>query len=102
MATLSLLAATPSAEAPDLSWMAGYWLDCTGGREASETWSDPRQGLMAGHTVTTRNGRSRFEFAHIRPQTDGVVAYVAQPSGAPPTVFRLLRHDAQAIVFSNP
>ena len=32
-----LLQATPPAPAPDLSWLAGYWLDCSGGREASET-----------------------------------------------------------------
>lgn len=32
------------ATAPDMSWLAGYWLDCSGGREASETWSDPRLG----------------------------------------------------------
>jgi len=102
MATLSLLVAPQPAEAPDLSWMAGYWLDCSGGREASEVWSGPRDGLMVGHTLTSRNGRSGFEFSHIRPQADGTLAYVAQPSGAPPTVFRLLRHDAQGIVFSNP
>ncbi len=102
MATLSLLAATPSAETPDLSWMAGNWLDCSGGREASEVWSGPRDGLMVGHTLTTRNGRSGFEFSHIRPQADGVLAYVAQPSGAPPTVFRLLRHDAKALFFPIP
>ena len=40
--TAALLQSTPT---PDLSWLAGYWLDCSGGREASETWSDPRLGL---------------------------------------------------------
>lgn len=102
MATLSLLAQAPASPAPDLSWMAGYWLDCSDGREASEVWSGPREGLMVGHALSTRNGRSGFEFSHIRPQADGVLAYVAQPSGTAPTVFRLLRHDAQSIVFSNP
>ena len=41
--TAALLQSTPTS-APDLSWLAGYWLDCSGGREASETWSDPRLG----------------------------------------------------------
>ena len=88
--------------APDLSWMAGYWLDCSGGREASETWSDPRAGLLVGHTVTVRNGRSGFEFARIAPLQDGVLAYVAQPGGAAPTPFRLIESGPQRVVFANP
>ncbi|MEN5170724.1 DUF6265 family protein [Brevundimonas pondensis] len=88
--------------APDLSWMAGYWLDCSGGREASETWSDPRVGLLVGHSVTVRNGRSGFEFARIAPLQDGVLAYVAQPAGAAPTPFRLIESGPQRVVFANP
>lgn len=88
--------------APDLSWMAGYWLDCSGGREASETWSDPRAGLLVGHSVTVRNGRSGFEFARIAPLQDGVLAYVAQPGGAAPTPFRLIESGPQRVVFANP
>lgn len=75
-----LMQATPAA--PDLSWLAGYWLDCSGGREASETWSDPRAGLLVGHTVTVRNGRSGFEFARIAPLPDGV--WPMSPSQAGP------------------
>ena len=99
-----LLQATPPAPAPapDLSWLAGYWLDCSRGREASETWSDPRAGLMVGHTVTVRNGRSGFEFARITRLQDGVLAYVAQPAGAAPTPFRLIESGPQRAVFANP
>ena len=41
MSVSSLLAAAlwqaslPATPAPDLSWLAGYWLDCSGGRVAS-------------------------------------------------------------------
>lgn len=97
-----LLQATSPAPAPDLSWLAGYWLDCSRGREASETWSDPRAGLMVGHTVTVRNGRSGFEFARITRLQDGVLAYVAQPAGAAPTPFRLIESGPQRAVFANP
>ena len=45
----ALMQTAPAA--PDLSWLAGYWLDCSGGREASETWSDPRAGLVVGHAA---------------------------------------------------
>ncbi|MBD3834599.1 DUF6265 family protein [Brevundimonas bullata] len=90
------------ATAPDLSWLAGYWLDCSGGREASETWSDPRLGLVVGHTVTVRNGRSGFESAHIGPAPDGGLAYFARPDGAAATPFRLIESGPQRAVFANP
>jgi len=86
----------------DMSWMAGYWLDCSDGREASETWSDPRAGLMVGHAVTvSRNGRASFEVSHIGMTPQGF-AYVAQPGGAPPTVFVLTESTGSRAVFSNP
>jgi len=105
MSVSSLLAAAlwqAAAPAPDLSWLAGYWLDCSGGREASETWSDPRAGLIVGHSVTVRNGRSGFESARIAPLTDGGLAYFAQPEGAPATPFRLVDSGPQRAVFANP
>lgn len=95
-------AALPAAPAPDLSWLAGYWLDCSGGREASETWSDLRAGLIVGHSVTVRNGRSGFESARIAPLNDGGLAYFAQPDGAPATPFRLIDSGPQRAVFANP
>ncbi len=102
LTALSAAALLQAASAPDLSWLAGYWLDCSGGREASETWSDPRQGLLVGHTVTVRNGRSGFEFARITRLQDGALAYVAQPAGAAPTPFRLIESGPQRVVFANP
>ncbi|MBN9479351.1 MAG: hypothetical protein J0I52_03870 [Bordetella sp.] len=105
MPVSSLLAAAllqTAAPAPDLSWLAGYWLDCSGGREASETWSDPREGLIVGHSVTVRNGRSGFESARIGPLEDGGLAYFAQPGGVPATPFRLIDSGPQRAVFANP
>ena len=95
-------AAAPATPAPDLSWLAGYWLDCSGGREASETWSDPRAGLIVGHSVTVRNGRSGFEFTRIGPVPEGGLAYVAQPGGSAPTPFRLIESGPHRVVFANP
>lgn len=97
-----LQTAAPATPAPDLSWLAGYWLDCSGGREASETWSDPRAGLIVGHSVTVRNGRSGFESARIATLKDGGLAYFAQPGGAPATPFRLIDSGPQRAVFANP
>lgn len=91
---------TAPAPAPDVSWMAGYWLDCSNGREASETWSDPRAGLSVGHAVTIENGRAAFEVSHIGPTPQGF-AYIAQPGGVPPTVFVLTRSEPARAVFAN-
>ena len=98
-ALAALLIQTPTA--PDLSWMAGYWLDCSNGREVSETWSDPRAGLMAGHAVTVSRGRASFEMSHIGPTPQGF-AYVAQPGGAPPTAFVVAETGPMRVVFANP
>ncbi|TAJ55603.1 DUF6265 family protein [Brevundimonas sp.] len=103
MLTAALAAAllqTAPVATPDLSWMAGYWLDCSGGREASETWSDPRAGLSVGHAVTVENGRVSFEVSHIGPTARGF-AYVAQPGGVPPTVFVLAESGPARAVFAN-
>ena len=102
MPTAAVLAAllTQSAPAPDLSWMAGYWLDCSGGREVSETWSDPRAGLSVGHAVTVSGGEVSFEVSHIGPTPRGF-AYVAQPGGSPPTAFVMVEGGPRRAVFDN-
>ena len=99
---LSLVVLPLQSDQPDLSWLAGSWLDCTGGREASEVWSDPRNGLMVGVNVTSYGEQSGFEYARIQRQPDGRMAYVAQPDGMAPTVFPVLRHDATSVTFANP
>ena len=98
MIAAALIQTAPAA--PDISWMAGYWLDCSNGREASETWSDPRGGLSVGHAVTIENGRPSFEVSHIGPTAQGF-AYVAQPGGVPPTAFVLAESGPMRAVFAN-
>lgn len=97
-----LMQATALPPAPDVAWMAGYWLDCAGGREASETWSDPRAGLSVGQAVTVSpNGRVSFEAAHIAMTPNGLT-YFAQPGGASPTLFVATDYGPSRAVFSNP
>jgi hypothetical protein len=96
----ALLMQTSPQPSPDMSWMAGYWLDCSGGREASDSWSDPRAGLSVGHAVTLSGGEASFEVSHIGPTPQGF-AYVAQPGGAPPTAFVLAESGPRRAVFAN-
>ena len=98
----SILSSAPTPRVEDLGWLAGYWLDCSGGREASETWSDPRAGLMVGHAVTVRDGRASFEALHIRIGADDRLVYVAQPGGAAPVAFALADLEDGVAVFANP
>jgi hypothetical protein len=100
-ALAAALLQTAAPATPDLSWIAGYWLDCSNGREASETWSDPRAGLMAGHAVTVSRGRAAFEMSHIGPTSQGY-AYVAQPGGGAPTAFVVAETGPMRVVFANP
>lgn len=103
MILTALFAATAMQAAPaqpDLSWMAGYWLDCSRGREASETWTDPRGGVLIGAAVTVASGETSFEYARVVP-VEGVMAYVAQPGGVAPTAFPVIEASATRVVFQN-
>lgn len=94
---------TAPITADQLSWMSGYWLACDDGREVSETWTDPRGGLMAGNSVTLQNGRVSFELSRIAPTQRGAsgVAYFAEVEGAPPVVFPAVEVSGTRVVFEN-
>ena len=98
-----LMQATPIT-ADQLSWMSGYWLSCEDGREVSETWTDPRGGLMAGNSVTMEGGRVSFELSRISPTArDGSgLAYFAGVGGAPAVVFPAVEVSGTRVVFENP
>ncbi len=103
LAAAFLTTATPVQDpVSGLGWMSGYWLDCSDGREASETWTDPRAGLMAGHAVTvSARGRVGFELAFIASLPDGGAVYVVKPSGQDEVRFTLTEQGEDYVVFSN-
>ncbi|MDB5421427.1 MAG: hypothetical protein JWR59_1374 [Brevundimonas sp.] len=110
LAALSLAAVlvAPQASpitADQLSWMSGYWLSCDGGREVSETWSDPRGGILIGSALTLEGGKlTGFESSRISPRTSGGedLAYFAGVDGAPLVAFALKQAGATRVVFENP
>lgn len=102
LAVAALLQTAP-VTADQVSWMSGYWLTCEGGREVSETWSDPRGGLMVGNSITLRGGRVGFELSRIAPTAPGaVVSYFAGLEGAPAVVFPAVEAAGTRVVFENP
>ena len=105
MLTLLMITALQADPRPDLGWMAGYWLSCEDGREVSETWTDPRLGLMAGTSVTVRGGRVGFELSRIAPTgpaPDAPLAYFAQPEGMAVTVFPVVASEPNQVTFEQP
>lgn len=106
MLTTALLmtAALQADLRPDLGWMSGYWLSCEGGREVSETWSDPRHGLMTGMNLTVRNGRAGYELSRIAPTStapDAPLGYFAQPEGQAATLFPVIEASPGRVVFQQ-
>ena len=96
-ATALAAALLAQAVAPDLTWLAGYWLSCERGREVSETWSGPRDGLMLGASFAG----DEWEQLRIGPSKDGY-SYFAQPSGQAPAEFPLASSTPGRAVFENP
>lgn len=105
LTTMMLAVAIQADLRPDLNWMSGSWLSCQGGREVSEIWTDPRLNLMAGVSVTVRDGRVGFELSRIAPldpNPAAPLAYFAQPEGAPVTVFPVIASGPHQVTFEQP
>ena len=90
---LVFAAMLPIAQAKDTAasragFIAGCW-EQTGARTVRETWRLGSDDFLIG-TSTTATGGAVKEFEFLRVESkDGVVAYVAQPQGVPPTRFTL-------------
>lgn len=99
----AMLGLLPScAYAQDPSWLVGYWLSCSPGREVSETWSDTRAGMMIGSAITVEDGKPSWEFSRIGLSAAGL-SYFALPDGQEPAEFPLSKTKSSAtkLVFEN-
>lgn len=105
LSLLLLLASCALARQPsvdDLAWISGHWSATIGDSEVEEIWLAPRGNLMTGMSRTVKkDGRVAFEFVRIAKTEDGI-AYLAQPSGRPPTAFKLVESKHGRAVFTNP
>ncbi|WP_260581497.1 DUF6265 family protein [Sphingopyxis sp. PET50] len=64
--------ATPAATVDDLGWLAGTWVEEGEGRWTEESWTDPRGGVMLGHSRSGRGDALReFEFLRLQAGEDG-------------------------------
>lgn len=90
----------PAATVEDLQWIAGDWAVRSEDRTIEEHWVAASNALLGmGRTVS--GGRMvAFEYLRIEARADGIF-YVAQPSGRPPTSFRLTKLEGRQATFEN-
>ncbi|HKD16585.1 MAG TPA: DUF6265 family protein [Thermoanaerobaculia bacterium] len=103
------LAATPIA-LQDLSWLAGRWIDDTGGNLSEETWSAPSGDAMLGMWRYVVEGKARvYEILRLSAEDGTLVlrlrhfdpALVAMEDKATPYVLKLVSTDPRQLVFEG-
>ena len=91
-----------SDDAPKLAWMVGTWERTAGTKTTLEHWMPHAGTTMMGlsHTYDAKR-TSFFEFMRIATH-GGRIAYIVQPGGDPPTLFRAVKVTEEEAVFENP
>ncbi len=85
-----------------LAWMSGRWCAAPGDEDVEELWLPPRGDMLLGMSrAVASSGTVAFEYLRI-VETEGILHYVAQPGGRPPTSFRQTGSGTQWIRFENP
>jgi hypothetical protein len=85
----------------DLVWLTGDWQMTSSNRVVEEHWTAPTANALIGMSRTVRDDRTvAFEFIRIERRDSGVF-YVAQPSGRPPTDFKLTSSRDGQLVFEG-
>jgi len=85
-----------------LAWLSGCWKAENAEPGSGEQWTPPAGGSMIGTSRTIRQGKMiEFEFMQFRTLNDGKLVFIAQPTGNPPTTFRLKILDKTGVTFEN-
>lgn len=103
LALVSLFASGPAhARIDTLAWLAGCW-GAEGGEPGSgEVWTAPAGGTMLGIGRAVKGGRTvSHEFMQLRLNADGVLVFIATPSGQNETVFTAVAQGEGSVTFEN-
>lgn len=85
-----------------LDWLSGRWCADHGEETVEELWLPPRANMLLGLSRTYTDAVNvSFEYLRI-VESDGVLEYLAQPGGRPPTAFRLAVSGDGWLRFENP
>lgn len=95
--------AAPESPLAALTWLAGCWFGRSGKMEFREHWMRPASGMMMGMGRTTSDGKvASYEAMRIEIDSSGTPVFVAKPSGQSEASFKLVKNDADGVVFENP
>lgn len=88
--------------ASDLAWLSGDWEFTRDGRHVTEHWSAPEADTVIGYSRSVKEGQLvEFEHLLIKPGQNGVLEYVAKPSGQDEATFTLVSFGTRSLVFEN-
>jgi hypothetical protein len=100
-AAISLGAAANNKPA-SLDWFEGHWCAERNGEFTEEQWLSGRGDIWLGVSQTVKDRKTvSFEFMRVQVH-EGILSYIVQPQGAPPTVFRLENLGMDFVRFTNP
>jgi hypothetical protein len=92
----------PRNDLDSLAWLAGCWEGTSAGRLVSEQWMKPLGNMMMGMSRSVKNGQTiSYEQIRLERSADGVIRYVAHPSGQSETAFTLVHSGDRSAVFEN-
>lgn len=85
-----------------LAWLAGCWAEEFANGRREEVWMAPLGKTMLGASRTVVAGKTvEYEYLRIEDQ-DGVLVYIAAPSGQAITSFRQIELTDSTVVFADP
>jgi hypothetical protein len=98
----SAAASADGADLAKLSWLGGCWQSVGAESGSGEQWTMPAGGAMLGIGRSIKQGKMMtYEFLQIRTLENGVLAYIAQPSGQNSAAFPVLQLTDNEVVFQN-
>ena len=91
-----------SEDVPKLAWIVGTWERTHGDKKTIEHWMPHAGTTIMGMSHTYDSKRTHFfEFMRIATH-GGRIAYIVQPGGDPPVLFRAVKVTEDEAVFENP
>jgi len=107
---VAALAASP-ATLSDFGWLAGRWIDDSGGNVSEETWTAPSGDAMQGMWRYVTDGKARiYEILTISEEDGGLVMrvrhfdprLVAREEKSAPVVLKLVSSADRMAAFEGP
>jgi hypothetical protein len=93
----------PKVDLQSLRWLSGCWEGrLSNGLIVTEQWMKQLGNLMLSTAKTVKNGKTvEYEFVRLEQSDDGVIRYIAHPSGQEEAAFTLVKLDRRKAIFEN-